>query len=159
MCLKKKEIIEVQLVITKEQKTPALELSADIELKDLYEKISMSYAKSADYNNAFKYQSLLTSIKDTLYNIENDKKLGSLKFDFDLQKKEGEIVVLTKDKALTDQELKRQQFAKRALIVGLSLVFLIALLIYRNYRIKVKTHKILDRKKGKSKAAIKYSPG
>ena len=132
----------------KKAEAPAVEISADLELKEIYEKMSMSYAKSADYGNAFKYQSLFSNIKDTLYNIENDKKLGSLQFDFDLEKKENEINLLTKDKALTDQQLKRQQLAKRALIVGLSLVFLIALLIYRNYRIKVKTHKILDRQKG-----------
>ncbi len=131
----------------KKAETPAHEISADLELKEIYEKMSMAYAKSADYGNAFKYQSLYSNIKDTLYNFENDKKLGSLQFDFDLQKKEGEINLLTKDNALIDQKLKRQQLAKRALIVGLSLVFLIALLIYRNYRIKVKTHKILDRQK------------
>ncbi len=36
---------------------------------------------------------------------------------------------------------------KTAAIVGLVLVMLIALLIYRNYRIKVKTHRIVDRQK------------
>jgi class 3 adenylate cyclase/TPR repeat protein len=126
---------------------PALEIQANHELQDLYKEMALTYSKTADYNKAFKYQSLYSRIRDTLYDIDTDKKLGSLQFDFDLQKKQGEINLLTKDKALTDQKLKRQQFAKRALIIGLGLVFMIALLIYRNYRIKVKTHKILDRQK------------
>lgn len=125
----------------------AEELKAAPELKDLYQGMAVAYAKTADYNNAFKYQSLYSDIKDTIYNIETDKKLASLQFDFDLQKKEGEINLLTKDKALTDLKLKRQKFAKNALMVGLALVFMIALLIFRNYLIKVKTHKILDRQK------------
>ncbi len=127
--------------------TTALEIQANHELKDLYQEMAKAFSQTANFKKAFEYQSLYTGIKDTLYNIETDKKLGTLQFDFDLQKKQGEINLLTKDKALTDQKLKRQQLMKTAATVGLVLVMLIALLIYRNYRIKVKTHKILDRQK------------
>jgi class 3 adenylate cyclase len=131
----------------KKAEIPALEIGAKLELKELYQQMSMAYAKSADYGNAFKYQSLYSNIKDTLYNIENDKKLGSLQFDFDLQKKQGEINLLTKDKALNESQIKRQKLARNAFASGLVLVFLIALLIFRNYREKVKTNKILDQQK------------
>ncbi|KAK6033560.1 adenylate/guanylate cyclase catalytic domain protein [Ostertagia ostertagi] len=126
---------------------PAQEIGAKLELKDIYQQMSMSYARSADYGNAFKYQSLFSSIKDTLYNIENDKKLGSIQFDFDLQKKQGEINLLTKDKALNELQIKRQKFARNAFAGGLVLVFLIAALIFRNYREKVKTNRMLDQQK------------
>ncbi|MFM2327808.1 MAG: hypothetical protein RIR31_2010, partial [Bacteroidota bacterium] len=131
----------------KNAEKPALEIRANHELKDLYDKMSLTYSKSADYGNAFKYQSLFSNIKDTLYNIETDKKLGGLQFDFDLQKKQGEINLLTKDIALNESQIKRQKFAKNAFAAGLALVFLIALLIFRNYRVKVKTNKILDQQK------------
>ena len=126
---------------------PALEIRANNELKDIYRQMSMSYSNSADYGNAFKYQSLFSNIKDTLYNIETDKKLGSLQFDFDMQKKQGEINLLTKDKALNESQLKRQKFAKNAFAAGLLLVLMIAVLIFRNYRAKVKTNRILDQQK------------
>ncbi len=131
----------------KKAEEPALEISADIELKEIYENMSMAYAKSADYGNAFKYQSLFSNIKDTLYNIENDKKLGSLQFDFDLQKKQGEINLLTKDKALIDLSLRRQRLAKKASMIGLGLLALIALLIFRSYRVKARTNRLLDKQK------------
>ena len=131
----------------KKAEKPALEIGAKLELKDLYQQMSMAYAKSADYGNAFTYQSLFSGIKDTLYNIDNDKKLGSLQFDFDLQKKQGEINLLTKDKALNELQIKRQKFARNAFAGGLTLVFLIALLIFKNYREKVKTNRILDQQK------------
>ena len=133
---------------------PALEIHANHEIKDLYQEMALAYSKTKDYSNAFKYQTLFSSIKDTLYNIDTDKKLGTLQFDFDLQKKQGEINLLTKDMALTDIKLKRQQFTKKVLIVGLILVLLIALLIFRNYRIKVRTHKILDRQKGEIESLL-----
>lgn len=131
----------------KKAETNGLEIQASHELKDLYAKMAESYSKIPDYSNAFKYQTLYANIKDTLYNTDTDKKLGSLQFDFDLQKKQNEINLLTKDKDLQTAKLKRQQIAKNALLIGLFLAFVIALLIFRSYRIKVKTHKILDKQK------------
>jgi class 3 adenylate cyclase/Tfp pilus assembly protein PilF len=135
------------IVDFKKAEAPALELNANSDLKDIYEGLSVSYAKSSDYRNAFRYQSLFSNFKDTMYNIANDKKLGTLQFDFDLQKKEGEISLLTKDKALREADLRRQKLARNALGAGLGLVLLIAVLIFKNYREKVKTNKILDHQK------------
>ncbi len=125
----------------------AEEINATPDLKDIYKSLAETYAYSNDYKNAFKFHSLYADIKDTLYNIATDKKLGSLQFEFDLEKKQNEINSLTKDQALTALQLKRQKFAKNAFMVGLALVFLIASLIFRNYLIKLKTHRILDRQK------------
>jgi class 3 adenylate cyclase len=123
------------------------EINAIDELKEIYQGMSTSFANIKRYDKAFEYQTLFTNIKDTLYNIQTDKKLASLQFDFDLQKKQTEINLLSKDKILNQLELKRQKLAKNALIIGLSLVFLIAFILYRNYRAKVKINKILDRQK------------
>jgi class 3 adenylate cyclase/Tfp pilus assembly protein PilF len=131
----------------KEAEAPAVELQANHELKDLYQEMAKTYSKISDFNNAYKYQSLYSSTKDTLYNIDTDKKLGSLQFEFDLQKKEGEITLLEKDNAITDQKLQRQRLFKNAFMGGLFLAFTIAILIFRSYRVKVKTHKILDKQK------------
>lgn len=125
----------------------AEDIQATPDLKDLYQEMAVAYSKNLDYKNAYKYRTRYADIKDTLYNIETDKKLGKLQFEFDLQKKQGEINLLTKDKALQDADLQRQKLAKNALSAGLALVLLIALLIFRNYREKVKTNKILDRQK------------
>jgi class 3 adenylate cyclase/Tfp pilus assembly protein PilF len=125
----------------------ALELQANHELSDLYLVMARTFSKSANYKKAFEYQSLYTSVKDSLDSEESRKKIGTLQFDIDLKQKQDAINLLTKDKALTDQQLKRQQLMKTAATVGLVLVMLIALLIYRNYRIKVKTHRIVDRQK------------
>lgn len=134
------------LYLTRAEKF-ALESGFSIELKNVYESLSNVYSKKNDYRNAFAYQSKFSSIKDTLYNTETDKKLGRLQFDFDIKKKEGEIVLLTKDKELQEVDLKRQRLAKNSFLVGLFLVLMIAIIIYRNYLRKVKTNKILDRQK------------
>jgi adenylate cyclase len=123
------------------------EISALDELKDVYHGLFTTYAGIKSYGNAFKYQSLYTGIKDTLYNIETNKKLANLQFDFDLQKKQGEIDLLTKDKTLKELQLQRKKLANNALAIGLILIFIIAFIIFRNYLAKAKINKILDHQK------------
>ena len=114
----------------------------------------MSYDRKSDFSNAFKYQTLLTSIKDSLYNIDNDKKLKSLQFTFDIQKKEAEVDLLKKDKELQELQLNKQKAAKNILFAGLIVAFIIALIIYRNYRNKIKVNKILDRQNAEIESLI-----
>ena len=144
---KEKGDYKTAITYYKEAEIPGVEIQALHELKDLYKDMAKAYEKSKDPKNAFKYSTLYANVKDSLYDIDTDKKLGSLQFDFDLQKKQNEIVLLTKDKDLQAVSIKKQKFAKNALMIGLLLAFTIALLIFRSYRIKTKTHKILDRQK------------
>lgn len=125
----------------------AKEVHSSYDLKDAYFGLAASYASLNDFNHAFTFQNLYANFKDTLYNIETDRKLSGLQFDFDLEKKQGEINLLTKDKKLSEVELQRQRLFRNALAIGAVLFFIIAFVIYRIYRIKVKTNKILDKQK------------
>jgi len=109
----------------------AKEIGAALRLKEIYEGLSSIYAELADYSKAFKYQNLLIGIKDTIYNIDVDKKLGTLQFGFDIQKKEGEINLLTKDKEIKEQEIKRQKIVRNGFIGGFAVVLLFAAVFLR----------------------------
>ena len=143
----KKQNYSTALSLYQQATSIAEEINSVQDLKDLYLGLAKTYSQISDYKNAFKNQTLYAGIKDTIYNIATDKKLGRLTFEFDLEKKEGEIKLLTKDKDLQAVKIKRQKFAKNAFMIGLFLAFTIALLIFRNYLNKVKTHKILDKQK------------
>ena len=123
------------------------ELNSKSDLKKLYEEVAAIYEKIGDFKNAFSYKTQLTDIKDSLFNEATEKKVGALQFEFDLQKKQTEINLLTKDKDLQTAKIKRQQFAKNAYLIGLLLAFTIAVLVFRGYLVKAKTHKILDKQK------------
>ena len=127
--------------------TIAAEINAAPELKDIYQDMATAYSVTGDYKNAYTYKTRYADVKDTLYNIETSKKLVGFQLAHDLEKKEGEIKLLTKDKDLQAISIKRQKFAKNAFMIGLLLAFTIALLIYRNYLNKAKTHKILNQQK------------
>jgi class 3 adenylate cyclase len=109
----------------------ATELKATLEIKDIYEGLSTSYAQSKDFSNAFKYQNLLLAIKDTIYNINTDKKLGTLQFTFDIEKKESQINLLTKDKEIQQQEITRQKIVRNSFIGGFAIVLLFAAVFFK----------------------------
>ncbi len=105
-------------------------LNAVSEIKDAYQGLSMAYAQQSDFSNAFKYQDLLLAIKDTIYNIDTDKKLGTLQFTFDLEKKESEIGLLNKDKEIQKRELQRQKLVRNSFIGGFTVVLLFATVFF-----------------------------
>jgi adenylate cyclase len=109
----------------------AMPLNANVEMKDAYQGLSESYSQQADFTNAFKYQNLLLAIKDTIYNINTDKKLGTLQFGFDLEKKEGEISLLNKNKEIQRREIQRQKIVKYGFIGGFLTVLLFASIFFK----------------------------
>jgi len=125
----------------------AEEIGARNELRNAYQGLAEAYAIRSDFNNAYKYQALLTDIKDTLYVAANDKKIQTLEFNYELDKREGQIELLTTDKKLQDAIIQKQKFVKNAFIGGFILIMLVALQTLRNYFRKVKTNKILDGQK------------
>ena len=124
-----------------------VEMEAKTELRDLYKDMAITFAGISDYESAFKYQSLFSEKSTEIYNEEQDKKLASLQFGYELDKKQDEINLLAKDKSIQELQLKRQKTIKNALSIGFVLVILIVLVLYRDYRIKIKTNKLLDRQK------------
>ncbi len=132
----------------------AEEIGAKNELKRAYEGLAESYSKLSDYANAYTYQTLLTNIKDTLYIAANDKKIQSLQFNFELEKRETQISLLTKDKELQDAIIQKQKFAKNTFIIGFIVTLLIAFQTYRSFRRKVKTNRLLDKQNAEIESLV-----
>ena len=109
----------------------AKEIKANIELKEMYQGLSEDYNTLSDFNNAYKYQSLLLGIKDTLYNNETDKKLGAMMFNFEIEKKEGKINLLTKDKKIQDEVIHRQKIIRNTFIIGFAIVIIFAGIFFK----------------------------
>jgi class 3 adenylate cyclase len=122
------EKVEYKVALQKfhEAEDISKEIGANYQLKDSYQGLSSAYARINDYNNAYRYQALLLNIKDTLYNLDIEKKLGVLQFSFDIDKKESQIGLLTKDKEIQEQEIKRQKLVRNSFIGGFAIVLLFA---------------------------------
>ncbi len=100
-----------------------MELRAPKELKDAYQGLSESYKEKSDYFNGYNFQNLLLKIKDTIYDIDQDKKLGGLDFTFRMEKKESEM-------AIQSEEIKRQKLVRNSFIGGFAIVLLFAAVFF-----------------------------
>jgi len=127
--------------------TIAEEIGVKNELRNAYQGLAESYATRLNYDSAFWYQTLLTDIKDTLFVTANDKKFQALQFNYELDKREGQIELLTTDKKLQEAIIQKQKFVKNAFIAGFILILLVAFQTLRSYFRKVKTNKLLDKQK------------
>lgn len=125
----------------------AREIGVNYQLEAAFKALAVTYANISDYKMAYQYQKLFSEIKDTLYNAENDKKIQRLQFNYDLEKKQSEVDILAKDKELKELEIKRQKVVKNAFLLGLLFILIIAFILYRNMKAKIKINRILDKQK------------
>ena len=150
----KKQNFELAFDNYNKAEAAAIEMTALTDQKEIYEKAGQAYADVKDYSKAFSYQVKLNKIKDQLYDEKIRKKVGFLQYDFDLAKKQGEVDLLTTEKALTEANLQKQRTIKWAFTIGFVLILFIAFIIFRNYRAKVKINKILDFQKDQIEALL-----
>jgi adenylate cyclase len=132
----------------------AEEIGARIECKDAYEGLAKAYSKISDYSNAYKYQTLFTIIKDTLYNADMDKRIQSLTLNFDIEKKQGEVDLLTKDNALQELNLQRQKIAIYAAGSTGFLLLVLAIGLFNRYKYTRRTKKIIEEEKNRSEKLL-----
>jgi adenylate cyclase len=123
----------------------ALAAGAKTDLRSVYEGLSDLYARTGDFKAAYQYQQMFIQVKNDLYKEDTAKELQKLQFGFEIEKKETQIRLLTKDKALKDLEIEKQTVTRNALMVGLAFLLLLAFFLYSNYKQKDKTSKILSK--------------
>ena len=132
----------------------AEEATARKELKEIYEGLSELYARNGEFKKAYGYDTLLFAIKDSLFSNDNVAKIQLLQFNFDLEKKEDEIDLLTKDQALKSVTIQRQRIVNYA--AGITGFLLVSLLIgfYSRHRYTQKTNKIIKDERDRSKELL-----
>lgn len=100
-------------------------------LSGIYERLHTLYAAKGDFMQAFNYQTLYISAKDSLYNIQKTETVNNLQIRYETEKKEQQIQYLQKENSLKNKTNKALILLS-VLLVGLSL------LIYRNFKLKKK---------------------
>ncbi len=145
----------------KEAEVLAKSIEANDELRDIYKGLSNTYSYNGDYGNAFKYQTLYLNKKDSLFNLKTDDKIRGLQFDHDIQKKEDELVTANQKVQILDQnlkiselEVKRRQYVIYGTVLGLLLVFVLAIGSYKRYRYMKKTNKIIEVERERSEKLL-----
>jgi serine phosphatase RsbU (regulator of sigma subunit) len=116
-------------------------------LREAYLNLSLLYEKLGNYQEALTYDKLLSAIKDTLLSEKSLKQTAELNTRYETDKKEKEILLLTKDQLLKDKTLKEQRLVRIGLIIGLGLFLALSFLLFNRYRFKQKANLILEKQK------------
>lgn len=131
--------------------TKALAISKELDFKtgvlDAYGNLSSMNEKLGNFESALYYNKLYRSLKDKLLNEENMKQATELNTRYETDKKEKEILLLTKDQQLKDRSLKEQRFVRIGLIVGLGFLLALSFLLFNRYRLKQKANLVLEKQK------------
>ena len=113
--------------------------------KQCYEYLSELENTNGNTATAFAYYKLYITYRDSIINSENTKISLGLQLQYDTEKKEQQISLLTKDTQLQQVELKKQNTTRNAFICGLVLVALLAGITYNRYRIKKRANTEIEK--------------
>ena len=127
----------------------SVELGRKSDIASLYHKISETYAELNNYKKAFDYHVLSTDLNDSIFGEKMNKQIAEIQTLYETEKKDKEISLLNKDKALQDATLKRQNLIITFFIAGFVLVSIFLIMIFRLLRQKQKANIILEEKNEK----------
>lgn len=123
------------------------------EEKNSYQRLTRIYEQQKNYQKAYEYQQLYLSINDSLYNSEKSELIAEMNTKYETEKKDKEISLLNKDRALQDVKLDQQQALRNFLIVGILMVLAMLGMIYNRYSVKLKNNTIIEEKNKELKQA------
>lgn len=114
----------------------AKELNAKAIIADSYFYLAKLYEETDNYKLALEYNRKFNDAKDSIYNVEQSRRIQKLHEEYVLQKKNNRIKILEKDKELA------QIITIASISLGILLIF-IAILMFSKYRAKKKSNFML----------------
>ena len=96
------------------------------------------YLAKKDYQKAVENLGLYNNLYDSVINIEKNKAIEETSVKYETEKKDIDIILLNKDKALKDQLLSRQKLLRNTLIGGILLILLLGILFFNRMQLRKK---------------------
>jgi len=125
----------------------ALEIQDEIKalppLEKTYDILSKTYKELGDYTNSVKYFQLLLETKDTLFNIEKEKKIQEVQTIYEVEKKEQEIINQKIEIEKKGAVVKQQKTLNYSLLIGLVLIIVLLIFVIRNNYHRKKANRLL----------------
>lgn len=118
-----------------------------------YESISLVYMNMNKYKGAYEYYVLYSETKDKINSEENRALINEIQTKYETEKKEKEIVLLSREKVLQDAELKNSKKIVLFSTIGLFLITLFLILLFYSYKQKQKINAEIKIKNSKLEMA------
>ncbi|MEQ1732291.1 MAG: sensor histidine kinase [Bacteroidia bacterium] len=130
----------------------AIQLSNTPIIITLYQMLVDGYKNTNEYENAFKYSSLLTQLKDSVYTIENNNYIEELKQKYNLDQKNTELQLTKK---IVTQE-KQSNTQKTIIIIALLVAAVSGIFVVRATQKKNKINNELALEKAENEKQNSY---
>jgi class 3 adenylate cyclase len=108
-------------------------IGAQQNLPGIYSGIAEVYASINDFKKAYDYNEKYNNLRLSLLDLEKDKALVKLK-DYEEQKKQAEIDILTRDTEIQKLNIKRQKIIRNSVIIVGILLLALAVGLWQRYR-------------------------
>jgi two-component sensor histidine kinase len=106
-----------------------------------------------NYRSAVYHQLTFKRLNDSLFNETKSQQIAELQVQYETEKKEKDILLkdqniqsLTRNSELQVANFARERFTRNAIMIGAGLLFLVLLLLYRQYRLKQKSNTVITHK-------------
>ena len=117
------------------------------EEREAYEHLAFISEEMNDYQKALEYHKRYSQLKDSILSEMSLKQTSELNIRYETEKKEKEILLLTKDQELKSRTLEDQRLVRMGLIIGLGLLFILSFLLFNRYRFKQNANLLLEKQK------------
>ncbi|MCP4215211.1 MAG: sensor histidine kinase [bacterium] len=128
----------IKRALTQGRKLGTLDLK-----RDIYEIMSMIYEIKKDYAEALKWERESKNLHQQIFSDARNQNMSNLQVVYDVSKKEKENALLKKENRIQELQLNRQRIVRNFSLLVAFLVCILALFIYKRYRIKKKTEQVL----------------
>ena len=115
-------------------------------LRNASDILAQAYAQQGQFARAYRFQRLLVAYKDSLSGEETQRQTSALRYDYELDKKQAQIALLTKTRQLQAQKAVRQRQKVYGLLAGLLSTVLVAGLLGHNIFLKQRANRNLNDK-------------
>jgi LytS/YehU family sensor histidine kinase len=123
------------------------EINAKKLLSDSYWFLAKYYSETNEHQKAYETQKTLINLKDSLLNQEMAEKIAEMQTRYEVDKKEQEIHLLTKDNEIQTLKIKKQSVQLYFLIAFILLIAIVTILMFNRYHLKQKHYHVELEKK------------
>lgn len=120
-------------------------VKAKEEMPELFLFAAKAAETARDFGKAYQYQTLFQSAQDSIYNTEKSRIIAELEAQFENEKKEQEILVLAKENELSRVRIATARTRQLALLGGIALIALLALVLWRNAQRGKQQNQLLEK--------------
>lgn len=116
-------------------------------LRKAYNDLAITYAEIENFKESLLYFQLHTAIKDSIVSIDSNQRIAELQAQYESEKQNQEIALLNERTSLQESRLSQQVYTRNLLLVVVSLLIIIAVILYLSDRSKKRTNKLLSLQK------------